>query len=226
MRSLSSLGKGNDSYGALLVPIILGKLPTDTKKNIAWDHENREWTISDLQDAILKEIHILELGIQSTNTLTTQLPAIPTASFVTTTTRRRNQTEAAKKHSCVFCKGNHSSLICDVVKEDQKRIKIIKREKLCFNCFGHHKISVCTSKYRCRKCNRKHHTSICNNQPDGEGEKKNSEGATNATILTTTVSHDNVCLLKTAIATVVNKGIQTEANFLFDEGLQRSFLSQ
>ena len=229
MRSLSSLGKSNDSYGALLVPIILGKLPTDTKKNIARDHENREWTISDLQGAILKEIHILELGIQNTTTLTSQLPAIPTASFITTTTRRRNHTEGAKKHSCVFCKGNHSPLNCDVVKEHQKRVDTIKREKLCFNCFGHHKISVCTSKYRCRKCNRKHHTSICNNQPDGEGEKKNSGNDDNTTTLTTitpSAPHDNVCLLKTAIATVVHKGVQTRANILFDEGSQRSFLSQ
>ena len=70
-------------------------------------------------------------------------------------------------------------LIYDVMKEHQKRIEIIKHEKLCFSCFGYDKISVCTSKYRCHKCNRKHHMSICNNQPDGEGEKKNSESANN-----------------------------------------------
>ena len=98
MHSLSSLEKSNDSHGALLVPIILGNLPTDTKKNIARDYENREWTISDLQDAILKEIHILELDIQSTNTLSSQPPDIPTALFVPTMTRRRNHTEGVKKY--------------------------------------------------------------------------------------------------------------------------------
>ena len=40
------------------------------------------------------------------------------------------------------------------MKEHQKRVKIIKRKKLCFNCFGCHKVALCTSKYRCRKCNR------------------------------------------------------------------------
>lgn len=138
--------------GALLVPIILGNLPTDTKKNIVRDYENREWTIGDLQGAILKEIHILELDIQSTSTLTGLPPDIPTASFVTTTNRRRNHTEGVKKHSCVFCKGSHSPLICNVM----KRVEIIKRDKLCFNCFRHHNISVYTSKYHCRKCNGKH----------------------------------------------------------------------
>ena len=34
MCSLSSLGKNNDSYGTLPVPIILGKLPTEIKKNL------------------------------------------------------------------------------------------------------------------------------------------------------------------------------------------------
>ena len=122
-----------------------------TKKNIARDYENREWTIGDLQGAILKEIHILELDIQNINTLTSQPPDILTASFITTTTRKKNHT-GVKKHSCVFCKGNHSPLICDVM----KRVEIIKREKLCFNCFRHHNVSVYTSKYHCRKCNGKH----------------------------------------------------------------------
>ena len=79
------------------MPIILGKLPTEIKKNLARDHENREWTIDKLQSAILKEIRILELSIQSTNTLISQLPAIPTASFVTTTVRKKNPIEGAKK---------------------------------------------------------------------------------------------------------------------------------
>ena len=72
-------------------------------------------------------------------------------------------------------------------------------------------------------------TSICNNQLDGEGENKNSQSANNTTTLMTitpVVPHNNVCLLKTAIATVVNKGIHTEASILFDKGSQRSFLSQ
>ena len=112
---------------------------------------------------------------------------------------------------------------------NQKRVEIIKREKLCFSCFGYDKISVCTSKCRCRRCNRKHHMSIFNNQPDGEGEKKNSESANNATILTTitpAMPDDTVCLLETVNATGVNKGIQTQAYILFDEWSQRLFLSQ
>ena len=114
IRSLSSLGKSNDSYGALLVPIILGKLPTDTKQNIARDHENREWTINELLSAILKEIHILELRIQNMNSLTTPLHATPTASFLTTTTtfnKKRNPTESTKNRCVYFARESTPRLI-------------------------------------------------------------------------------------------------------------------
>ena len=46
------------------------------------------------------------------------------------------------------------------------------------------------------------------------------------TKITPAMLHDIVCLLDTAIATGVNRGIQTEAYILFDEGLQGLFLSQ
>ena len=37
---------------------------------------------------------------------------------------------------------------------------------------------------------------------------------------------DSVCLLKTTVATVSSSKVQVEANILFDEGSQRSFISQ
>ena len=60
IRGLSSLGKSQESYGALLIPIILGKLPIEIRHNLAQEHSNLEWTIDELRGAILKEIQILE----------------------------------------------------------------------------------------------------------------------------------------------------------------------
>ena len=42
MRSLSTLGKSVDSYGDLLVPIILNKLPQKTRKNMVREHDSNE----------------------------------------------------------------------------------------------------------------------------------------------------------------------------------------
>ncbi|XP_070536982.1 uncharacterized protein [Ptychodera flava] len=64
VRGLKALGKSEDSYGDLLVPIIMRKLPGETRTQISRDHED-EWNLSDLRNAILKEVEALEDGSQS-----------------------------------------------------------------------------------------------------------------------------------------------------------------
>ena len=63
IRGLAALGKSEDSYGALLIPIILGKLPAETRSNLARSHTSLEQTLSELKDSILTEIKILESGL-------------------------------------------------------------------------------------------------------------------------------------------------------------------
>ena len=55
-RGLSALGWTTGSYGALLIPMVLGKLSVDTRKNLAREHGNLEWTIDELRDSIAREI--------------------------------------------------------------------------------------------------------------------------------------------------------------------------
>jgi len=62
IRGLTALGKAEDSYETMLVPVILGKLPSDVHKNLVWEHGNAAWTITELRNAIWKEITILECG--------------------------------------------------------------------------------------------------------------------------------------------------------------------
>lgn len=83
--SLASLGKSQDNYGSLLVTIILGKIPAIIKQNLARVHGRQEWKIDELQEAILNEIYILEVGSQ-TDTHNSLL--LPTASFHTGATNR------------------------------------------------------------------------------------------------------------------------------------------
>ena len=45
-----------------LVPMILGKLPTEIRKNLAREHSTLEWTLDQLRDSIAKEIRVLEAG--------------------------------------------------------------------------------------------------------------------------------------------------------------------
>ena len=63
IRSLTSLGRATDTYSAMLVPFLLRKLPVDTIRNIARAHESSDWTIEELQEALLKEIRIFETTV-------------------------------------------------------------------------------------------------------------------------------------------------------------------
>ena len=53
-------GKSEGTYGDLLVPIILAKLPRDIRQNLARENISPEWNLPEIMSAILKEIRILE----------------------------------------------------------------------------------------------------------------------------------------------------------------------
>ena len=158
MRALQALGKSPDTYCAMLTPMVLGKLPTDLKKQFARDHNSGEWTIQEVMACILKEIRVLEVGLYSNGfTKDTHSTA---ASFYTAVGKATGQ-QGKKEPVCTYCKGSHTANQCTVVKDYQQCMSIVKTEALCFNCLAHHKVSKCTSRRRCKQCNQKHHTSLC-----------------------------------------------------------------
>ena len=143
----------------------------------------------------------------------------------------------------MYCKGNHTAINCETHKEIPAHIEIIKQQWLCYNCLAHHRVSHCSSKNQCRKGGGKHHTSICSdiaNKPASntasptESTAPQLESApplpTNTTdngaFTTLAPTKRSTCLLKTAIATVIGTDSQTEANILFNEGSQCSFLTE
>jgi hypothetical protein len=62
IRGLEALGKKQDTYGDLLIPIVLGKLPTTIKYNLIRENGSTKWSVEQLRKSILKEIQILEAG--------------------------------------------------------------------------------------------------------------------------------------------------------------------
>ena len=123
-------------------------------QNMARAHGKRKWTITELRTCIRDELYILELG--SHTEPNTTLP--PTASFYSSVSKPK---PTKSKIQCSFCKGSHTTSMCEQVTDPLKHVSIVCQERLCFNCLGHHKISNCNSKHRCHNCRRKHHTSLC-----------------------------------------------------------------
>ncbi|VDI06416.1 Hypothetical predicted protein [Mytilus galloprovincialis] len=65
-----------DTYGSLLIPVMLGKLPITVKSNITRENGNDDWTLGNLRKAIQREI-----SIQEASTNGSESYDIPTASF-------------------------------------------------------------------------------------------------------------------------------------------------
>lgn len=237
-RGLSSLGKSEGTYDDLLIPIILAKLPRDIRQNLARENTSPEWNLPELMSSILKEIRILESGLYDSQR---SQPQLSTATFHIgsndITFSKKQCTDRKKSFLCAFCKGPHLSHTCTVIVDHQKRLDIVKQNNLCFNCLAHHKVAHCTSKYRCRRCQRKHQTSLCSGEPPKNSSSNSKQTTSEDTQDSSQVSANIVpasthkpqtfttCLLKMAIATVSAENIRTSANILFDEGAQRSFIT-
>ena len=56
IKALAALGTPPETYGPMLIAIILRKLLSDVKSHMARDHYDSEWTPNTLLDSILKEI--------------------------------------------------------------------------------------------------------------------------------------------------------------------------
>ena len=193
----------------------------------------------------MREVTVREAARRTEPIRDTPYIAPATASFLTTSTGHKSnkgprmnqdrqitttQSTSIREKPCIFCTGMHDPTKCTSVKDYPERIKIVKEKKLCFNCLGRHRLTDCKSRHRCRQCNKKHHTSICNEKNTQETSVKvvvEEESVQSAVSLhsSTIQSRSNV-LLKTAVAPVWSESQYMDTNILFDEGAQRSFITE
>ena len=267
VRGLESLGQPESTYGTLLVPIIMKKLPPEIRQHLAREHGPTSWNLKDLRKSILNEIQIMEAGqITDLDSFNGEFPTTSTFHTGAKSQRKYTTYNANRKpprnvsaKPCVFCKESHAPATCTKVTDAKTRMSIVKRSNLCFNCLGNHHANECKSKHTCRHCSKRHHSSLCNGQTSNSAtrttshenaaaEKKKPSGnvtekqsppeqpaAVNmvsnndnekddAAILHSKHTRSGV-LLKTAITPVWSDNTCTETNILFDEGAQRSFVS-
>ena len=64
IRGLESLGVKTESYGQLLIPIIMSKLPSEIRLQVSRATEKEVWEIQELLDLIQKEIEAREMTEQ------------------------------------------------------------------------------------------------------------------------------------------------------------------
>ena len=114
--------------------------------NLARDHETLDWTIDQLRNALQKELRILETGkfVNPTLNENEETKGSIASSFhtgVSLLIPHRPVIQIPEQRSpnlvSTDCKKAYSSKNCKTVTDYQKRIEVIKKENVCFNCLGH-----------------------------------------------------------------------------------------
>jgi len=102
---------------------------------------------------------------------------------------------------------------------------IVKMKRLCFNCLGDHPVSECTSKHRCGNCKCKQHTCICDaiTTMNVDATLIKPDKHLPEAVLHSTCRND--VLLNTATTDVEYHLQIAQANILFDDRAQRSFIT-
>ena len=156
IRSLRALGVEPESYGAMLSSVLLSKLPPDIRLIVS-----RKVSADDLDmDSLLETFEQELIARERANNSVSQPPRrihsqgrASTSAFVAS---------APTPPVCAFCQQSHSSIDCTSVPDVNDRKKILRNSGRCFNCLRKNHLSRnCHSKGKCKHCNGRHHTSIC-----------------------------------------------------------------
>ena len=161
---LESLGVYPESYGDLLIPIVMKKLPEETLRIMLRSHDETAWTLADLRKQLRHEVETREKSSLGQSDKEVSVVNPPFNSRFSTAGAlffgalgRENA-----KNGCTFCDGPHPSDSCKIVPTIGQGLEFLRNQKRCFRCVKKGHISKsCYSKKRCPRCNGKRHSTLC-----------------------------------------------------------------
>ena len=252
IRSLRNLGIDSNSYGNLLLPLILSKLPEEMRLVVARNLEKDEWNIDKLLCKFKLELEARE----RCNTIPECSSPKP---FENKGTRYRGRQPYSSSTLlsgkgptpvpyCSYCAKQHTSASCPIVTDIAARRAILRRKGKCFLCLrSGHIIKHCDSQYKCQKCGGHHHVSICekntfkplvpgdkiSQQHESTGNQQSNQPktaqGTQTESSTNYVESNTAVLLQTAQSLVGKVGVvmdeKHKARIVFDSCSQRSYIS-
>ena len=237
VRGLEALGVSAEQYGSFLIPVIMAKLPVEVRLQVARITTNDVWKIDELIGIIKGEVEAREISDAvrvnerkyTDMTHKSGISSSGTASSLTVTSRE----QGPGRRKCVFCGDDHYSSSCEKIKDVSVRRDLIRKDGRCFICLAKgHRAAQCRSPKRCRKCNNRHHQSLCEEtqqssepRPQRESTTQQEEGITDSS-LTTSIRSKQMVLLQTAQTYAhATNGEKVPVRVLFDSGSQRSYLT-
>ena len=240
VRGLRALGVQSSSYGGLLTPVLISKLPTELRLIISRELKEGEWEFESMMEVVEREVAARERSIgalsQQARKLGTSTKPPPTALSLVTGT--------SNQITCAYCNQPHTSNSCPTVTNPEERKRVLRTTGRCFICLKRHHISRnCRSSVRCNNCRGRHHTSICtssssrteptnpaNNVPAGSHSATNAASVNVATSTSLQVNCQTPILLQTARAIVCDASQEEpapklEVRAILDLGSQRSYVT-
>ena len=145
-------------WDAILVYWLLEKLDAESRKQFELAHPGTDvLTLKELTTFMDRRSRALESSGDQ-----------PEVSTPKTTPKKVHQEaySSTVEHSASGqmkeCSGSHSISQCDRYKQlgTRERKTVVRKLKLCMNCLGRHFVADCPSKFSCRTCNGRHHTSL------------------------------------------------------------------
>ena len=183
VRNLKSLNVEMDTYGCFLVPISTQKLPSELKMIMSRSFKNYIWDLNGMLKIFKEELQAKERCSFPGGGNAAATKVIPEQFY--STSNLHQQVYTNRKRLCLFCnQADHSTSQCQNVTDIKSRVNILCHSKRCFICLQpNHIARRCRSEYRCNKCNKRHHISIC------DYEVNNLDNPVNANVKTTTCSN-------------------------------------
>ena len=206
--SLETLGRLKDIEGA--TSFTLDKLEVIKGELVQANTEWEDWTFQQFLEAL--RVWTVSNRVK-TQTAKKSLYSSPNHKSLPPKSRAFNTSmkEPSPQRSCVYCESEeHKSLNCDKIVGASERKKVLGDKRLCFNCAGtKHRANDCKSHSRCQNCQRKHHTSIC------DQTRAREQGMTANHVGNTAVTHP--------VVMVEVDGLKFRA--LLDSGASHSYAS-
>ena len=244
VRSLETLGIDGPTYGVMLTPVILSRLPADVRMEWAREGLNKEgdlnWLLTFLKGEIERRERANTFKLESAkkdpqnqdkkqSSKTKGKPKLSTASALHSSTQGNRQ--------CAFCsKSNHKSSKCwtaaKLSNEDQRAA--IRKAGLCFKCLEQgHLAKSCQAV--CEKCKRGHHKLLCTSMLKAEEkvekqkDEKQDDGAagdSNVNVSCLAKTRKQQVILQTAKVKIRGpNGKIEQACILFDSGSDQSYVT-
>lgn len=153
IRGLETLGVTTESYGSLLIPILLKKIPEEIRCLIFRTDPLADSSLDRLRTALQQEIETRERSsmssLEDSNPTMEEEVLIPTAGALLSSAHQKYRTQNnspkfPRTHNnnqkfprpCTYCAGAHRPERCDHVKTVEERRSLLQRQRRCLNCLG------------------------------------------------------------------------------------------